>query len=38
MLRLLGFGIMVLVGINLDEVQIGDVAVEIAQNGFYTHI
>jgi hypothetical protein len=32
----LGFGIVILVGINLDEVQIGDVAIEIAHNGFYT--
>jgi hypothetical protein len=37
-LRLLGFGIMVLVGINLDEAQIGDVVVEITHNGFYTHL
>jgi hypothetical protein len=29
---------MVFVGINLYEVQIGDVAIEIAHNGFYTRI
>jgi hypothetical protein len=32
----LGFGIVVLVGINPIETLIGDVAVEIIQNGFYT--
>jgi hypothetical protein len=35
-LRLLGFGIVILVGINLNEAQVGDVAVEITHNGFYT--
>jgi hypothetical protein len=34
---MLGFGIVVVVGVNLDKARIGDVAVEIAHNGFYTH-
>jgi hypothetical protein len=29
------FGIMIIVGVNLDEVRIGDVVVEITHNGFY---
>jgi hypothetical protein len=36
-LRILGFGIVVIVGANPDEAQVGDVAVEIAHNGFCTH-
>jgi hypothetical protein len=32
----LGFGVVILVGINLDEARIGDVAVEITHNGFCT--
>jgi hypothetical protein len=36
-LHLLGFGVIIVVGINLDETQVGDVAVEIAHKGFYTH-
>jgi hypothetical protein len=36
-LRLLGFGVITFVAIDLDEAQVGDVAVEIAHNGFYTH-
>jgi hypothetical protein len=35
-LRMLGFGIVVIVGINPNEAQIGDVAVEIAHNDFCT--
>jgi hypothetical protein len=35
-LRLLGFGVVILVGINPDEAQVGDVQVEITHNGFYT--
>jgi len=35
-LRILGFGIVVIVGINPDEARVGDVAVEIAHNGFCT--
>jgi hypothetical protein len=35
-LQMLGFGIVVIVGINLDEARIGDVVVEIAHNSFYT--
>jgi len=36
-LHLLGFGVITFVGIDHDEVQVGDVAVKIAHNGFYTH-
>jgi hypothetical protein len=32
----LGFGIVILVSIDLDEIQVGDVVVEIIHNGFYT--
>jgi hypothetical protein len=28
---------MILLGINLDEAQIGDVVIELTHNGFYTH-
>jgi len=35
---LLGFGIVILVGINPNEAQIGDVAVEKIHNGFYTRV
>jgi hypothetical protein len=35
-LRILGFGIVVIVGVNSDEAQVGNVAMEIAHNGFYT--
>jgi hypothetical protein len=36
-MHLLGFGIVILMGINSDEAQIGDIVVKIAHNGFYTH-
>jgi hypothetical protein len=36
-LHFLGFGVVIIVGIDLDEAQIGDVAIEITHNGFYTH-
>jgi hypothetical protein len=35
-MRFLGFGVVRLVGIDLDEARIGDIAVEVAHNGFYT--
>jgi hypothetical protein len=35
-LRLLGFGVVILVGIDIVEAQVGDVGVEITHNGFYT--
>ncbi|CAK9253755.1 unnamed protein product [Sphagnum jensenii] len=35
-LRLLGFGVVSLVGVNPDQARIGDIAVEVAHNGFYT--
>jgi hypothetical protein len=35
-LRFLGFGIVTIIGIDLDEAQVGDVAVKLAHNGFYT--
>jgi len=34
--RFLGFGVVRLVGIDLDEVRIGDIAVEVVHSGFYT--
>jgi hypothetical protein len=37
-LRFLGFGVVTVIGIDHDEARIGDVAVEITHNGFYTHI
>jgi hypothetical protein len=35
-LRFVGFGVVSLVGINLYQVRIGDIAVEISHSGFYT--
>jgi hypothetical protein len=35
-MRFLGFGIVTLVGIDPDEARVGDVAVEVAHNGFFT--
>jgi hypothetical protein len=35
-LRFVGFGVITLVRINLEEARIGDVAVEIAHSGFHT--
>jgi len=35
-LWLLGFGVVTFVGINPNEAQVGDVAVEIVHNGFCT--
>jgi hypothetical protein len=35
-LRFLGFGVVIVIGIDPDEARVGDVAVEIAHNGFYT--
>jgi hypothetical protein len=35
-LRFLGFGVVSLVGIDPDAARVGDIAVEIAHNGFYT--
>jgi len=35
---LLGFGVVIIVGINRDETWIGDVVVEIIHNGFCTHV
>jgi len=36
-LRFLGFGIVTLVGIDPEKARVGDVAVEVAHSGFYTH-
>jgi len=33
---MLGFGIMIIVGVNPNEARIGDVVMEIAHNGFCT--
>jgi hypothetical protein len=35
-LQMLGFGIVIIVGVNPDEARIGDVVMEIAHNGFCT--
>jgi hypothetical protein len=35
-MRFLGFGVVTLVGIDPDEARVGDVAVEVAHNGFFT--
>jgi hypothetical protein len=35
-LRLLGFGVVRLVGIDPNEARVGDIAVEVAHSGFYT--
>jgi len=35
-LRLLGFGVVTLVGIDPDEARVEDIAVEVAHSGFYT--
>jgi hypothetical protein len=35
-LRLLGFGVISIVGIDPGEARIGDVAIEIAHSGFHT--
>jgi hypothetical protein len=34
-LRLLGFGVVTLVGIDPDEARVRDITVEVAHNGFY---
>jgi hypothetical protein len=35
-LRFLGFGVMTIVGINLEQARVGDIAVEVTHSGFYT--
>jgi hypothetical protein len=35
-LRLLGFGVVTLVGIDPNEARVGDIVVEVAHSGFYT--
>jgi hypothetical protein len=35
-LPFLGFGVVRLVGIDPDQAQVGDIAVEVAHSGFYT--
>jgi hypothetical protein len=37
-IRFLGFGVVTVIGIDPDEARIGDVAIEVAHNGFYTHV
>jgi len=34
---MLGFGIVVIMGVNPDEDWVGDVVMEITHNGFYTY-
>jgi hypothetical protein len=33
-----GFGVVIVIRIDPDEARIGDMAVEIAHNGFYTRV
>jgi hypothetical protein len=35
-IRFLGFGVVSLVGIDLDAARIGDITVEVVHSGFYT--
>ncbi len=35
-LRFLGFRVVRIVGIDLDDALVGDIAVEVAHSGFYT--
>ncbi len=35
-LRFLGVGVIRLVGIELDQARVGDIAVEVVHSGFYT--
>ncbi len=35
-LRFLGFGVVRLVGIEPDQARVGDIAVEVTHNGYYT--
>jgi hypothetical protein len=35
-LRFLGFGVVTIVGIDLEQAQVGDIAIEVAHSGFYT--
>jgi len=35
---MLGFGIVIIASVNLDEARIGDVEVGIAHNGFCIHV
>jgi hypothetical protein len=37
-MRFLGFGIVTLVGVDPNEVRVGDIAVEVAHSGFYTRV
>jgi len=37
-LRILGFGVLTLVGIDPEEAQVGDIAVEVAHSGLYTRV
>ncbi len=37
-LRLLGFGVMRLAGIDPDEAQVGNIVVEVTHSGFYTQV
>jgi len=35
-LRSLGFGVIIIVGIDPDAAKVGDITIEIAHSGFYT--
>jgi hypothetical protein len=36
-LRLLGFGVVTIVGVDPKEARVGDIAIEVAHSGFHTH-
>jgi hypothetical protein len=35
-LRFLGFGVVTIVGIDPEQVRVGDIAIKVAHRGFYT--
>jgi hypothetical protein len=35
-LRLLGFGVVTIVGIDPEQARVGDITIEVAHSGFYT--
>jgi hypothetical protein len=35
-LRFLGFGVVTIMGIDPEQAQVGDIAVEVAHSGFYS--
>jgi len=37
-MRQLGFGVVAIVGVNPDETQVGDIAIELVHNGLCTKV